>query len=269
MTRIFRFILTHPDMDHMDGIKDVFAEFSPVNFWDTANRCTNSFSAESPQREEDWRFYTGLRDRNSVGSPKRLTLDAGDQGPFYNQAGENGEPQDGLSVLAPTPALVEEANRTGKFNDASYVILYRSAAGRILFCGDSHNNTWDHLLANYLADIKDVELMIAPHHGRADPGAEEETSAEEEEGRRQSKEEGQDGPDRVPDEEPACRQGHRSDPEGAAQGVPNEPRDGEGREHRPGQAPSSGQAAERLTFPAAAALAPSLPTRGRFLIALR
>ena len=32
---IFRYIQTHPDMDHMDGIKDLFDSFEVVNFWDT------------------------------------------------------------------------------------------------------------------------------------------------------------------------------------------------------------------------------------------
>ncbi|MCK5273960.1 MAG: hypothetical protein KAR37_04875 [Alphaproteobacteria bacterium] len=166
MNEIFRFVLTHPDMDHMDGIKDVFGEFNPTNFWDTANTCSKSFPAGSPYREEDWRFYKGLRDGQSASSPKRLTLYAGQRGPFYNRDGENGEVQDGLDILAPTPSLVAEANRTEDFNDASYVILYRSAAGRILFCGDSHDATWDHILANHAEDVRGVELMIAPHHGR-------------------------------------------------------------------------------------------------------
>ena len=166
LTGIFRFVLTHPDMDHMDGIKDVFAEFSPINFWDTANRCIKSFPLESPYREEDWRFYTALRDNRTMRTVKRLTLYAGSHGPFYNQQGENGEIQDGLYVLSPTQSLIEEANRKEDFNDASYVILYRSAAGRVLFCGDSHDKTWEHLLANHLEDIRGIELMIAPHHGR-------------------------------------------------------------------------------------------------------
>jgi hypothetical protein len=166
MTDVFRFILTHPDMDHMDGIKDVFAEFSPDNFWDTANTRTVSFAPGSPYREDDWRFYRGLRNGTLANSGNRLTLHAGAQAAFYNQNSEDGEPHDGLYVLAPTPALVAEANNTEDFNDASYVILYQSAAGRILFCGDSHDKTWEHLLTNHLADIQDVELLIAPHHGR-------------------------------------------------------------------------------------------------------
>jgi beta-lactamase superfamily II metal-dependent hydrolase len=38
VSSIFRFILTHPDMDHMGGIKALFTEFSPLNLWDTATR---------------------------------------------------------------------------------------------------------------------------------------------------------------------------------------------------------------------------------------
>ena len=34
---IFRFILTHPDMDHMSGIKRLFEEKYVRNFWDTKN----------------------------------------------------------------------------------------------------------------------------------------------------------------------------------------------------------------------------------------
>ena len=34
---IFRYVQSHPDMDHMDGIEALFDEFRPTNFWDTDN----------------------------------------------------------------------------------------------------------------------------------------------------------------------------------------------------------------------------------------
>ena len=37
ISSIFRYVQTHPDMDHMDGIEALFDEFSPTNFWDTGN----------------------------------------------------------------------------------------------------------------------------------------------------------------------------------------------------------------------------------------
>ena len=69
-------------------------------------------------------------------------------------------------MLAPTPALIAAANRCDDFNDGSYVILYRSAGGRVLFGGDSHDATWEYILTNHADDVRDVDLLIAPHHGR-------------------------------------------------------------------------------------------------------
>ena len=43
----------------------------------------------------------------------------------------------------------------------------RLLGGKILLAGDSHDATWEHILASYSNDVKDVDLLIAPHHGRA------------------------------------------------------------------------------------------------------
>jgi beta-lactamase superfamily II metal-dependent hydrolase len=87
-------------------------------------------------------------------------------GRYWNQDDNSGG-GDGLHVLAPTPSLVQQANDCDDFNDCSYVLLYRAAGGfRILFGGDSHDKTWEHILENHADDIADVDLLIAPHHGR-------------------------------------------------------------------------------------------------------
>ena len=161
---IFRFIATHPDLDHIDGITDIFDEFRPENFWDTAN--TKPRPSLGPFRDIDWATYQRLRDGTGDYQTKRLVLHAGCTGCYYNETGPEGQPQDGLYVLAPTPVLTAMGNRSGNFNDASYVILYLSKAGRVLFCGDSHDNTWSHIIENHIDEVRDVDLMIAPHHGR-------------------------------------------------------------------------------------------------------
>jgi len=167
--RIFRFILTHPDMDHMDGIKTLFAEFRPLNFWDTDNRKEMPGSAweGSSYNEEDWKFYKSLRETKPDSGPRRLTLFSGARGKFYN-VGDDGSPGgDGLYVLAPTPELVEKANESDNdYNDCSYVLLYRTAGNRIVFGGDSHDASWEHILNNHIEAVTDVDLLIAPHHGR-------------------------------------------------------------------------------------------------------
>lgn len=166
MDHIFRFILTHPDMDHMGGINALFAAFAPTNFWDTANTAEKTgFGGNCPYDENDWLHYKALRDGNPSDNPKRLTLYSGSRGVYYNE-GDGTSGQDGLYVLAPTPELIAQANETEDPNDGGYVILYRTAAGRILIAGDSHDATWEHILANHKSDVEGVELLLAPHHGR-------------------------------------------------------------------------------------------------------
>ena len=70
-------------------------------------------------------------------------------------------------VLAPTLDLVREANRTGDYNDCSYVLLLVEPGFKAIFAGDSHDKTWKHILGKYKHVVSDVDLLIAPHHGRA------------------------------------------------------------------------------------------------------
>lgn len=160
VTSIFRFILTHPDMDHMDGIKDLFTEFGVQNFWDTANtkEIDESSFAVRQKLGEDWKFYKNLRDTSPDSNPKRLVYYSGNVNDYYKQ--------DGLFILAPTKELIEVANEGEDWNDASYVVLYRSGGRKILFSGDSENGTWEHILANWTDAVTDLDVLIAPHHGR-------------------------------------------------------------------------------------------------------
>ena len=165
ITDVFRFVLTHPDMDHMDGIEAFCAAFPPTNFWDTDNKKEIDFSQGSPYREADWLFYKSQRDGKAKG-PKRLVLYADASGQYYNKNDSGNGGGDGLHILAPTSKLIDGANSTDDYNDGGYVILYRSAGGRVLFAGDSHDKTWEHILENHADDVQDVDLLIAPHHGR-------------------------------------------------------------------------------------------------------
>lgn len=167
---VFRFILTHPDMDHMDGIKNLFDNFNVLNFWDTENSKVMGENASwGRYKKDDWDFYQEIRKAKS--DPKTLHLYAGSQGKYYNE-NENGESgADGLYLLAPTKQLTEEANRTEDYNDCSYVILYRTGDGkRIIFAGDSAEKTWDYILENHEDDVKNIDILIAPHHGRKTGG---------------------------------------------------------------------------------------------------
>ena len=163
VTSIFRYIQTHPDMDHMDGIKALFEEFNPTNMWDTDNNkeIDDSSWNGSPYDAADWKYYRNKRDTKPSTDPRRLALLAGAQGEYWNSTGG-----DGIHILAPTKELVDAADDTNDYNKCSYVLLYRTGENRIVFGGDSHDETWDFILANYESDVKDIDLLIAPHHGR-------------------------------------------------------------------------------------------------------
>lgn len=165
-SNIFRYIQTHPDMDHMDGIKDLFGEFDVLNFWDTKNNKRISSDDFNKYRKEDWDYYQYIR--KSTSDPKVLYLTDNSEGEFY--CCENG---DGLFILAPSEALVNEANQTEDYNELSYVLLYKTGTKKIIFAGDSGKKAWDYILANYKSLVSNVDVLIAPHHGRKTGGNDE------------------------------------------------------------------------------------------------
>ena len=152
----------------MDGIKELFDQFGPINFWDTNNRkviSPNSW-ANGRYSREDWEFYQALRKGTVPGGPKRLALLAGSEGKYFNVAADGRKGGDGLYVLAPTQDLVATANQTEEYNDCSYVILYRTGNWRVVFGADSHDRTREFILDEYSQDVSNVDLLVAPHHGR-------------------------------------------------------------------------------------------------------
>lgn len=164
ISSVWRYIQTHPDMDHMDGIEAFFGSFSPTVLWDTDNNKEMASPWNSAQyQEEDWKCYKAMRDGKA--GPQRLTNLSGDIGKYWNQDDAGGL-GDNLYILAPTQALVDEANAHEDYHRASYVLLWQSGTSRIVVGGDSHDASWDHILENHEADVTNVDLLIAPHHGR-------------------------------------------------------------------------------------------------------
>ena len=166
MSSVFRFILTHPDMDHMDGIQALFKSRSVWNYWDCGTRREKPDFGGSPYLEADWDYYekliAGKVDGVTVVRPR-----AGSQGKFWSADDDdhNGA-GDYISVVAPCGALVDEANDCGDVNDASYVVVYRSCAGRIIFAGDSNDKTWEYILEHHENLVSEAAVLFAPHHGR-------------------------------------------------------------------------------------------------------
>jgi competence protein ComEC len=162
---IWRFILTHPDMDHMDGLSKLVDTIGISNFWHPGiDRDAPDFEG-GPYNEADWDRYIRLRagDEPGVTTLKKL---AGAKFKFANRNAEGESGGDALSILSPDQALVAAASADGELNDGSYVLLYRSAGGRILVPGDAHDATWEYVLAHHASAVANCSIMIAPHHGR-------------------------------------------------------------------------------------------------------
>lgn len=160
---IFRFIITHPDMDHLDGIQDLFTEFSIANTWDTDNKKTIAAGANfAGYNKEDWDFYVKLRG-NKLTNTKRLTYFAGQENSYYSE--------DNIKILSPTDELLKQANKNEDYNDLSYVLLFtppksKNRKWKILFAGDSDDATWKYILDNHKELVTDIDVLFAPHHGR-------------------------------------------------------------------------------------------------------
>lgn len=164
---IFRHIQTHPDMDHMDGLKNLVNSKLIINFWDTANTKEQSFDEHGNcgrYKKEDWDCYQRLR--KSEDNPKSLTFYDGTTAKYFAEDDNGALSNDYLKILSPTKELIKVAEAAGDWNDSSYVILYFIQGRKLLFCGDAGMGTINHLLEHHKDDISNLDVLIAPHHGR-------------------------------------------------------------------------------------------------------
>lgn len=168
VTDVFRFILTHPDMDHLDGFEALVKGFSLGNFWDSgARKDKPDFKGSgSRYREEDWNKYVEVRD-GKVRGVSVVTPKAGSRFRFANQNEEDSNDCDCLHIVSPDQGMVDDANMTaGDFNDVSYVIAFLSAAGKVIMPGDAHDGSWKYAIKNHGDKVADCAFLLAPHHGR-------------------------------------------------------------------------------------------------------
>lgn len=158
---LFRFILTHPDMDHLSGLNQLATKVSIINFWDTNHN--KSFSDEdwegSPYDKKDWEKYLTLR--KSESDPKALQL-------YRDATSECCWTQDGISILSPSASLVKLANNKEEYNHLSYVLRIEYAGVKVILGGDASKEAWDEIYKHYKDEFLKADVFLAPHHGSAD-----------------------------------------------------------------------------------------------------
>jgi competence protein ComEC len=159
--RLWRFILTHPDLDHMRGIKRLHETIGFDNFWDTSNmKPTPNFNSDADK--DDWNYYQQLR---RADSGFRHAYMRHDQYYAFNVNADGTAGGDGIEILSPTPATVSAANSDGRFNNLSFVLRFWHAGASLLLPGDIEAPTWEELQKTYGVALKSA-FMRASHHGR-------------------------------------------------------------------------------------------------------
>jgi competence protein ComEC len=161
---IFRYVQTHPDMDHMSGLHRFFwQEKVPLlNFWDVEHKkeLEEAYFKNSPYAYEDWLVYTLLR----LG----IGPDNTEHGVISNLRGAVGQywADDRIKVLSPTQHLIDTCNTNNAYNDCSYVLKLSYGGRNVLLPGDAEGPAWESMLGELGSDALTCDILKAPHHGR-------------------------------------------------------------------------------------------------------
>lgn len=157
---ITRFVSTHPDEDHLQGLLDLDDALGLVNFYCVKNQATKSSPSESFKR------YCKLRDDKK----KAFYLYKGCSRKWMNES-DNERDSAGLFCLWPITSnkhyqdVLAAAKRGGSPNNLSCILKYSLKEGaKFLWMGD--------LETDFMEKIEDAisfdpaDILFAPHHGR-------------------------------------------------------------------------------------------------------
>lgn len=163
---IFRYIQSHPDLDHMRGLDALRNEGIIIrNVWDTMHAKIPEFKTDGDRR--DWASYTHLRNGSWIqkNDTKVLRLYRAAANPYYNQDADLTDGGDGIHILAPTTETNESANKSNNHNNLSYVLYLVANGKRIILGGDAEADVWKSIHGYYGSNLK-CDILKASHHGR-------------------------------------------------------------------------------------------------------
>lgn len=160
---IFRYIQSHPHLDHMNGLEQLKAHnIEIVNFWDTEHDFTPELTNDADLAS--WNEYKRLR-RSVNGSPKVLRHSYGASGTFWNQEPDGVKGGDGIEILHPNRLTLKKIQDSGNVNNLSYVLRVILGEVKIILAGDAEKEVWDDLVSGYGDKLK-CDVLKASHHGR-------------------------------------------------------------------------------------------------------
>ncbi len=156
---IIRFISTHPDDDHIKGLKEYNERFKIINFYCVQNEATKA------DETDDFKEYKKLRD-----GEKAFFLKKGCLRKWLNQKDED-RGGAGINCLWPIVEdefyknALEEAKRGGSPNNISPILTYSIDKGASFFwLGDMETNYLENIEERI--EFNHIDIVFAPHHGR-------------------------------------------------------------------------------------------------------
>ncbi len=178
---IFRYIQSHPDLDHMSGLHRFFwQDLVPLEkFWDVENQKSlekQDFDG-SAYLYLDWAVYQLLGvgygpdgdPKNNVQSHKVINNLRGDTGSYWSE--------DNIDILSPTQSLIDSCSDSDSYNDCSYVLKLTHAGRSVILPGDAEAEAWRSILDGPGSAAIKCDILKASHHGRQSGYHEEATDA--------------------------------------------------------------------------------------------
>lgn len=157
---ITRFISTHPDDDHIHGIKKLDDRIDILNFYCVANEATK------PNEDDHFKHYCTLRDSEK----KSYKIYKGCSRKWMNR-GDDNRKTSGVTIKWPVTdnedykVALQEAKDGEAYNNISAIIRY-SYSGNTSFqwMGDLETKFMESIEAE--VDWEETSILFAPHHGR-------------------------------------------------------------------------------------------------------
>lgn len=156
---ITRFISTHPDEDHIKGLKYLDDEIDILNFYCVKNEATKEDETES------FKKYCELRD-----SDKAFYIYKGCSRKWMNQ-GDDERGSSGINILWPDTSNedfkseLKNANDDKSPNNISCIIQYSLNGGvTVVWMGDLETDFMEKIKDK--VNLKKTNILFAPHHGR-------------------------------------------------------------------------------------------------------
>ena len=157
--RVQRFISTHPDDDHIRGLKYLNQKMPILNFYCVEN------NAKKEDETDDFNEYCKLRD-----SDKAFFLYKDCKRKWMNQDGE-GIGKAGINILWPIvdneyyQQALKEAAQGNSPNNISPIIQYSLNHGvEVLWMGDLETDFMKSIAGS--VSLTNIDILFAPHHGR-------------------------------------------------------------------------------------------------------